>query len=157
MIPDETTLQVRRAASARQRSALHTWAWSPVIVLRIALVIVYAAYVYASVIALLVGIPIFDLLDFGPGYTAIWAVLLGLSSMLAWVGSLGQKFEQIEKWAAMGMFCLLLAYVGGLNLQAYGMGDLTRMFIGVIAFIAMVLPAVRFVYLAAQTGKKKGA
>ncbi len=161
MTVDETTAQVRRAALrksvrvARQRSAFETWAWSPVIVLRIALVIIYLGYVYASIIAFLVGIPIFDLLRLGPGYTSVWALLIGASSLLAAIGSLREPWERrVEKWAAMLMACLLLLYVGGMNLQAYGEGDLRRMFVGAIAFIAWVLPTIRFVYLAAQTGKR---
>lgn len=136
------------------KSRLAVWAWSPVIVLRVALVATYFAYVYASVIAFLAGIPVFTLTT-PEGYTSVWAVLLGLSAVLAAIGSITDRWRTLEKWATLVLSALLLAYIGGLNLVGFVEGDLDRQFIGAIAFIAGILPMTRFVYLAAQSGKKK--
>lgn len=157
---DETTAQVIRAASrrpavkvSRKPTPFETWAWSPVIVLRVALVITYLLYVYAAVIAFIAGIPIFDLTTW-EGYTPIWAVLVAAGAIVSSVGALTEHWEKLEKWASLGLSSLLAGYTGALNIVAYGSGDLGRQFVGAIALIAMVLPATRFVYLAAQTGKR---
>ena len=136
------------------RSRLAVWAWGPVVVLRVALVAVYLGYVYASVIAFLAGVPVFRLTA-PDGYTAIWAVLLGLAAILSAIGSITDRWQQLEKWASLGLASMMLAYVGGLNGVGFVEGDLDRQFVGAIAFIAFILPAVRFVYLAAQSGKRR--
>lgn len=154
---DETTQQVIRKARRQQRqlTPLEQWAWSPVIVLRIALVIVYLLYVYGSVIAFLAGIPIFTLLT-PEGYTSVWAALMMPAALVAAVGSLAERWEQrIEKWAALVLTALMSAYVIGVNAVGFASGDLDRQFVGVIALIAIVLPATRFVYLASQSGKAR--
>lgn len=133
---------------------LAIWAWGPVVVLRIALVAVYLGYVYASVIAFLAGVPVFRLTA-PEGYTSLWAVLLGTSAVLAAIGSITDRWQQLEKWASLVLSAMMLAYVGGLNGVGFVEGDLDRQFVGAIAFIAFILPAVRFVYLAAQSGKRK--
>ena len=135
-------------------SRLAIWAWGPVVVLRVALVVVYLGYVYASVIAFLAGVPVFRLTA-PEGYTSLWAVLLGTSAVLAAIGSITDRWQQLEKWASLVLSAMMLAYVGGLNGVGFVEGDLDRQFVGAIAFIAFILPAVRFVYLAAQSGKGK--
>lgn len=136
------------------RSRWAVWAWSPVIVLRIALVGVYLGFVYASVIAFIAGVPVF-MLTAPEGYTSVWAILLGTSAVLSVVGSVTDRWQQLEKWASLVLSAMMLAYVGGLNGVGFVEGDLDRQFVGAIAFIAFILPAVRFVYLAAQSGKRK--
>jgi len=130
------------------------WAWSPVIVLRVALVGVYISYIYASVIAFIAGVPVFRLTA-PEGYTAVWAVFLGVSATLSAIGSISDRWQQLEKWSSLGLASMMGAYVGGLNGVGFVEGDLDRQFIGAIAFIAFILPAVRFVYLAAQSGKRR--
>jgi hypothetical protein len=136
------------------RSRWAIWAWSPVIVLRIALVGVYLGYVYASVIAFIAGVPIFRLTA-PAGYTSIWATLLGVAAVLSAIGSITDRWQQLEKWASLGLSSMMAAYVGGLNGVGFAEGDLNRQFAGAVAAIAFILPAVRFVYLAAQTGKRR--
>lgn len=137
----------------RRRSRFEIWAWSPVIVLRVALVIVYLGYIYCAVIAFIAGIPVFTLVAW-EGYTSIWAALLAPSAVVSAIGALTERWERVEKFASLALSALLLGYVGGLNLVGWVEGDLNRQFGGGIAFIAMVLPATRFAYLAAQTGKR---
>lgn len=137
-----------------QRSRWAIWAWSPVIVLRIALVGVYLGFVYASVIAFIAGVPVFRLTA-PEGYTSAWALLLGTAAVLSAIGSVSDRWQQLEKWASLVLSAMMLAYVGGLNGVGFVEGDLDRQFVGAIAFIAFILPAVRFVYLAAQSGKRK--
>lgn len=136
------------------RSRIAVWAWGPVVVLRVALVAVYLGYVYASVIAFIAGVPVFRLTA-PDGYTSIWAALLGVSAILSAIGSVTDRWQQLEKWASLGLASMMLAYVGALNGIGFVEGDLNRQFVGAIAFIAFILPAVRFVYLAAQSGKRR--
>jgi hypothetical protein len=146
-------MPTRYLDNIKPKSKLAVWVWSPVIVLRIALFMTYIAYVYASVIAFIAGVPIFDLTS-PPGYTSIWAVLLGASAVFSAVGSIADRWQKTEKWATLALSALLLAYIGGLNLMGWVEYDLTRQFVGAIAFIAGILPMTRFVYLAAQSGKR---
>lgn len=129
-----------------------TWAWGPVIMLRVALVATYLMYVYAAVIAVIAGVPILDFSNL-PGYLPVWAFGLGVSAILSAVGSLTDRWQKVERWATLVLSALLIAYIGGLNIAAWGEGDLSRMFVGGIAIIAGILPVARFVYLAAQSGK----
>lgn len=135
------------------KSKLAIWAWSPVIVLRIALAGTYLAYVYAAIIAVVAGVPVLDFTT-PTGYTAVWAALLGLSALVSAIGSLSDRWQKIEKWATLVLSAMLLAYIGGLNIIGYMEHDLNRQFAGAIALIAGLLPLTRFVYLAAQSGKR---
>lgn len=136
------------------KSRLAIWFWSPIIVLRVALMSTYLLYVYASVIAFRAGIPVFTLTT-PEGYTSVWAVLVGVAALLAGIGSVTDRWQRLEKWAALALSALLMGYIGGLNLVGFVEQDLDRQFVGAIALIAGVLPITRFVYLAAQSGKKK--
>lgn len=136
----------------KPKSKLAIWAWGPVIVLRVALFATYILYVYAAIVAFIAGVPVLDLTT-PAGYTAIWAVLLGGSAILSAIGSIKDRWQQLEKWATLVLSAMLLAYVGGLNIVGFAENDLGRQFIGVVALIAGLLPVTRFVYLAAQSGK----
>lgn len=136
------------------RSKWAVWAWSPVIVLRVALVATYLAYVYAGIVAFIVGVPIFDLTT-PKGYAPLWAFLLGISALASAIGSITDRWQSLEKWATLLLSAMLLAYVGGLNIAAWIEHDLSRQFVGAISLIASILPFTRFVYLAAQSGKRK--
>jgi len=136
------------------KSRLSIWAWSPVVVLRVALALTYIMYVYAAVIAFIAGVPVLDLTT-PNGYLPVWAAILGISALVSAVGSLTDRWQQVEKWASLGVSAMMLAYLGGLNLMGWIESDLTRQFVGTIAIIASILPFTRFVYLAAQTGKRK--
>jgi hypothetical protein len=130
------------------------WAWSPVVVLRVALASTYLMYVYAAIIGFISGVPVLDLTT-PSGYLPIWSTILGVSALVSAVGSLTDRWQQVEKWASLGVSAMMLAYFGGLNLMGWIENDLNRQFVGTIAIIASILPITRFVYLAAQTGKRK--
>lgn len=136
------------------KSRWSIWAWSPVVVLRVALALTYLMYVYAAVIAFIAGVPVLNLTT-PEGYLPVWATILGVSSLVSAVGSLTDRWQQVEKWASLGVSAMMLAYLGGLNLMGFIENDLNRQFVGAIAIIASILPFTRFVYLAAQTGKRK--
>lgn len=136
------------------KSRWAAWAWSPVIMLRVALVITYLLYVYAAAIAGSAGVPVLTMTA-PDWYTGWWANLLAVTSLAAAVGSVADRLQWLEKWATLGLSALLLAYIGGLNAVGFVEGDINRQFIGAIALIAGVLPITRFVYLAAQSGKKR--
>jgi len=140
-------------AARRERTRFEIWAWSPVIVLRVALVATYVIYAYASIIAFLAGVPIFDLTT-PSGWTPIWAVVMGGSATFAAVGSTSERWERLEMWSGGFLSAMMFAYVLGLNIVAWASLDASRQFVGAIALIAFVLPVTRFVYLAAQSGKR---
>lgn len=136
----------------RPKSRLANWAWGPVIMLRIALVLTYLAYVYCSVVAFIAGVPILSFNSL-PGYLPVWAALLGISAIVSAVGSLTDRWQKIERWATLVLSAMLLAYMGGLNISAWIEHDINRKFVGGIAVIASILPVARYIYLAAQSGK----
>jgi hypothetical protein len=137
-----------------QRSRFAVWAWSPTIVLRVALLAAYLVSVYSSVWAFIAGVPVFNLTTF-PGYTPVWAVLLGGSAVLSAIGSITDRWQQLEKWSSLALSALWLAYVGGLTGVGFAQGDPDRQFLAAASITLLVLPVARFVYLAAQSGKKK--
>lgn len=130
------------------------WAWSPVIVLRVALVAGYLISVYASTWAFIAGVPVFRLTA-PEGYAPVWAVLLGTSAVVAAVGSTTDRWQKVEKWATAVLSVMWAAYVIGMNVVGFALGDLDRQFLGSALLGLLVLPVTRFVYLAAQSGKKK--
>ena len=136
------------------RSRIAQWAWSPVIVLRVALMAAYLISVYASVWAFIAGVPVFTMTT-PEGYTSIWAVLLGGSAVLSAIGSITDRWQVLEKWASLILSALWLTYVGGLTGVGFAEGDPDRQFIAAASLTLLVLPVARFVYLAAQSGKKK--
>jgi hypothetical protein len=138
---------------AKQRGRFAIWAWSPIIVLRVALVATYLLYIYAALIAFRSGVPIFE--NTTPhGWRIVWSTILGVSAIIAAVGSLDDRWRHWEKWASMCVSAMMASYIIALNMAGYLNGDLARQFVGVISLIAAVLPITRFVYLAAQSGKK---
>lgn len=138
----------------KPKTRFAVWAWSPIIVLRIALFLTYAFCVYGAIVAFIAGVPIFTLTTL-PGYTPIWAVILGASAVASAIGAISDRWQRLERWASLVLSAMLLGYVGGMNIRALLEQDLSRQFAGAIAIIAMILPATRFIYLAAQSGKKR--
>lgn len=139
----------------RPLSRFEVWAWSPIIVLRIALVIIYVLYGYASIVAFIAGIPLFDNVVDVTNFTSIWALLMGPAAVVAAIASTTHRWETMEKWAALVLTALQSGYVIGMNTAGFILGDLDRQYVAAVALIAIVLPATRFVYLAAQSGKGK--
>lgn len=138
----------------RRPTRFETWAWGPVIVLRWALLATYLLHVYLAAMAFVAGVPAFSLTT-APGYTSIWAFVMGTGAVVAAVGSLTDRWEKVEKWGALAVFATMLGYVGTIHILAYASGDIKRQAVAAALSIVLVLPAVRFVYLAAQTGKCK--
>lgn len=147
-------MPLRYLDNIRPKSRLGVWIWSPVIVLRVALFAVYAVYVYGAVIAFIAGIPIFTLTA-PEGYTSAWAIALAISALLSAIGATSDHWQKLEKWSTLVLSALMLGYVGGVNLVGFLEMDLDRQFAGAIAIIAVILPVTRFIYLAAQSGKKR--
>lgn len=146
-------MPTRYLENIHPRTRVGMWAWSPVVVLRVSLASTYMLWLFASIIAFFAGVPVFNLTA-PEGYTSIWAVLLGISAFVSAIGSTTDRWQQLEKWASLSLSAMLLAYVGGMNFVGWLEGDLDRQFVGAVAIIASILPVTRFVYLAAQTGKK---
>lgn len=138
----------------RPKTKLAIWAWAPVIVLRVALVSTYIMFVYVSIIAFISGIPILDTTT-PNGYRTAWSILLGTSAIIAAIGSTADRWQRMEKWATLALCALFFAYIGGLNIVGFIEHDLNRQFAGGVALIAGILPITRFVYLAAQSGKRR--
>ena len=135
-------------------SRFHLWAWSPIIVLRVALVVTYLLYIYSGVVAIVFGIPVFALTAVD-GYAPLWGVLMCVAAVVSAVGALTDRWQVWERWASLALSSLMLTYAAALNVIAWFEHDSTRMFVGAVAVIALVLPICRFSFLAAQAGKKK--
>jgi hypothetical protein len=138
----------------RTPTRFEVWAWSPIIVLRVALVITYLLYIYFGIISIIAGIPVFTLTAL-PGYATIWGALLSVAAVVSAVAAIDDRWERIERWSSLALSSLYLAYVGAVNIVAFVSGDVNRQAVGAALTIGLVLPACRFVYLAAQAGKSK--
>jgi len=138
----------------RRPTRFELWAWGPVIVLRFALVATYLLYVYFAAISFVAGVPAFNLTTF-PGYTSVWAFVMGTGAVVAAIGSITDRWEHVEKWGALAVAAMMLGYVGTIHVIGFVTGDINRQAVAAALTIGLVLPAVRFVWLAAQTGKKK--
>lgn len=147
-------MPTRYLQNVSPRSRFAVWAWSPIIVLRVALLAAYLISVYSSVWAFIAGVPVFTLTT-PQGWTPVWAVLLGTSAVVAAIGSITDRWQKLEKWASMVLSAMWFAYVGGMNLVGFADGDPSRQFLGAASITLLALPVSRFVYLAAQSGKKK--
>jgi hypothetical protein len=155
---DETTAQVRKVAhrsvrSPRRRTPFEVWAWSPVSILRVALVITYLIVVGFAVTSFIAGVPVFELTT-PVGYTAPWAVLLCASAIAAAIGAVNDHWRQLERWASLMVTNLLLPYVAALHIIGYISGDPNRQAVSWVALGLLVLPLTRFLWLASQAGKK---
>ena len=147
-------MPTRYLQNVPQDTAFAIWAWSPVIVLRVSLFLVYAGFVYSAVVAFIAGVPVFDLTT-PSGYQPVWAVILGVSALVSAIGATTDRWQALERWSSLVLSAMMMTYVGALFGIAYAEGDPNRHFAAGIATIALVLPATRFVYLAAQSGKIK--
>lgn len=161
----ETTDQIRAVAQARSRlkrrptrtpTRFEVWAWSPIVVLRVALVTTYLLYVYFGIISFIAGIPAFTLTA-PQGYTSVWATLLVVASVISAVGAIEDRWNRVERWASLALSSLMLGYVGTINVIAWISGLVDRQAVAAAVAIGFVLPVCRFVYLASQAGKKKAA
>lgn len=139
--------------SPRQPTKFEVWAWGPVVVLRFALVSTYMLYIYFAAISFIAGVPAFSLTTI-PGYTPVWAFIMGTGAVIAAIGSTADKWEHIEKWGALAVTAMMLGYVGTIHVIGFVTGDINRQAVAAALTLGLVLPAVRFVWLAAQTGKK---
>lgn len=149
-------MRVRRAAtlrSARSRSRFETWAWSPVIVLRVALVVTYLLHIGLATMAFIAGVPIFRLTA-PEGYSDPWALFLGIGALAAAVGALDDRWRTLECWAALAVTAFAAGYVVPLYIVAFAAGDLNRQTVAIAVTFMLILPLSRFAWLAAQTGRR---
>lgn len=138
----------------RKPTRFEQWAWGPVVVLRISLVGTYLLYVYFAAISFVAGVPAFNLTTF-PGYTSVWAFIMGTGAVVAAIGSISDRWEPVEMWGALAVTAMMLGYVGTLHAIGFGSGDINRQAVAAALTITLVLPGVRFGWLAAQAGKRK--
>lgn len=154
MTTAEQEREIKRAISSRVPSRFETWAWSPIIVLRIALVATYLLYIYFGIISVIAGIPVFTLTA-PEGYASIWGTLLAIAAVVSAIGAVDDRWNRIERWASLVLSSLMLAYVAAINLVAFVSHDVNRQAVGAAVTIGFVLPVCRFIYLASLAGKKK--
>lgn len=156
----ETTDRIRRDAlrtrkrSHREPSRFEKWAFSEVAMIRVALVLVYLGYLYLALASLRAGVPAFTLTA-PEAYTPIWAGLLALAGVNAAVAATSDRWMAWERWSSLAVSALMGAYVGTITILGYVTGDVNRQAVAAGLTIAFILPACRFLWLAAQTGKKR--
>ena len=138
----------------REPTRFELWAWSPVIIFRVALISVYLICIYCGVMSVIAGVPVFDMTA-PAGWHTLWGALLCLAAIVSAVSAIDDKWQVVERWASMLLSGLLLAYAGSLNYVAYVSGDLDRMFVGGVAVGLLVVPACRFGWLASRAGTRK--
>jgi hypothetical protein len=136
------------------RSRVRNWAWTPIYVPRWAFVIKYLLFVYWGFWAILAGIPAFDMTA-PHGWSVIWGSLMVVAGAVSAASVTRARGERIERWS-VGVLCVLsIGYIGSINVLAFVSALPNYQALAAGISLVFVLPLARFLYLAAQAGKKK--
>lgn len=152
--------RTKRTREPRTRSRVEEWAWSPVVVLRVGLVALYAINVYVAIVAFLAGVPVFTRTT-PDGWQITWAVALMLSALIAAIcvsiDEPAHRHSKALRWAEMisaaGVFVLAGTYSVALHVVGFGSGDQNRQVVAAVSVALFVLPFVRFLWLTSQLGR----
>lgn len=137
----------------KSEGRFRTWAWSPVIVVRIAIAASYLLTIVMAVFGFLtVYLPSFE--RTGINNASWWAGGLILFSIAALVGSTRDKWASLEKWASVGVLAGQALYISAILISGSRSGNLAATTAGVGLMGMMILPLSRFLWLASRAGRK---
>lgn len=124
-----------------------------ILVPRWVLTIWYCLFIPIGLTVFFASSPSLDLTT-GGGYTALWAILLGLTGTLCAIGSLTPKMVVFERWTSLLLSALLLGYAFA-PLQLVLHGDSDKAAFSVIALVLSFPTCLRNIQLLAKTGVRK--
>ncbi len=131
------------------RKKLIRWR-EPVIIPRYILMVKYLCFVGVGVAVYVASSPSLDLTT-GAGYTGLWGITVGLSSIGCLVGSMDVRLETVERWAVLVLAALLIGYACA-PLQLVLSGDTNRLAYSTLAVTLAILPTARAVQLIRRVG-----
>lgn len=136
----------------RQYTRFEAWAWSPVNLFRVALVSSYIIAIGFASMAGVAGVPIFKATG-AEDFTVPWAVILAVSSLVAAIGAIDDRWRKMEMWAALGVLVCHFSYVVPIYVVGFFAGDVNRQAVAVALTQIIVLPLSRFAWLASRAGR----
>lgn len=132
------------------------WAKSQVTAYRLGLVLSYVATTGIGAVALVNGIPAFEITT-PEWWTLIWSLAVILGGVVAAVGAIHagetpstlqvRTFNRIELAGSIALFLAMTGYAAVLLVLGYGYGDTSRASSGAVFVALGVAPAVRMVWL----------
>jgi hypothetical protein len=123
------------------KTRLHNWASAILVIPRWLLTVKYALFALYGVVTAIAGVPtIAESVD--TVYAFIWSVVFTVVAALAAFGSISEKYECLEKWAAVSMVALLSSLLVG-AIELVGLGDLNRAGFTILVLIVTLLPGAR--------------
>lgn len=135
------------------RTRIKHWAWTGILVPRWAFIIQYLLFVYWGFMAMLAGIPAFDITA-PPGWATVWGSIMVVAGGVSAYCVTRANLEKVERWS-VGVLCILsMTYIGSLNVLAYASGNANYQALAAGISLLFVFPLARFLYLAAQAGKR---
>lgn len=130
-----------------------TWAWSPVIVVRIALAVSYLLTIAMAVTGLFAAyLPSFH--ESGVANAWWWSGGLVVFATAALLGSTRDKWQSLEKWASLGVLAGQALYVSAVLVAGSLTNNLAATTAGLGLMGMMILPLSRFLWLASRAGRK---
>jgi hypothetical protein len=126
------------------------WFQEPIIVPRWLLVLQYAFFMLLGVAIAVATHSTFS--EVSPGsYTEVWAMGITASAAVAFIGSFHERWEAVERWAALTLCSLLIGYAIA-PIELLLQGDSTRTAYSVLALMISLLPSTRVALLIKRTG-----
>lgn len=123
---------------------------SPIVIPRWVLILKYALFVLMGLSVWWASAPAVDALT-PDWYTPVWALGVTLSATVAVIGSARERWESLERLAAVALASLLIVYaVSPIVLVLEG--DADRAAFSVVALVVCLMPAARAVQLIKRTG-----
>lgn len=117
----------------------------------------YIGFVVLGTAAAYAGIPTLNLTTWY-GYTTWWGIALAIAAVVAGIGSVKDAWQVTEKWGAVGVSALMLAYLAGAITLVFGgnpAGFALRSGLVIILFMVTMLPALRAGHLLTRTGIRR--
>lgn len=124
------------------RKKLITWGKTPIFVPRWLLTAKYLGFVIMGILFLLWGNATLSLATF-EGYTTFWAASVILTSVLSLPGSIHEKFEPVEEWAALILSALITSWAVAAIWRAFNEAEFNRIPGAWAILLVGMLPAAR--------------
>ena len=136
------------------RQTFETWAERHLAVPRWIVSTLYFLFAALGVAALIIGVPTIELTT-PEGWVGIWGVVVTATATVCALTSLRERFEVIERWAAL----LLVAFLDSYTIWAWvlvsygGQQAVNRGAFAIVLTIMAFIPTIRLAYMLARVGR----
>lgn len=136
------------------KEVIERWADRHLAVPRWIVSTLYFLFVALGTAATVIGIPTIDLTT-PNGYAAFWGIVVVVTAIVAGLASLRERFEVVERYAAIPLSAFLVTYTAGAwALILTDVGQLFQRGAGAIVLTIMsFIPVVRCIYMLTRIGR----